>query len=663
MISISLFGKFSVLDPNGSPIPLTGAKTLGLVAYLALNTEMPPSRDRLMALFWGDRFTDQARQSLRQAIAKLRRTLDVTEGEVILAEHDRVGLNPDLVTVDVDTFAQIVHNPSPEATLRGVALLTGPLLDGLYGQQAEFEDWIASERQRFSTMSLKVLERAAELELQNGNTDQAVALARRMVALDPLRDASQIVLIRILAQHGERPAAVQQFNAHEALLQRELDVGAGPELLKLMDEVKSEGFMAKVADAAFPPASPPQPARASPAVSVRTSVAVVPFATLNTDEEYQLFAAGLTEDLTTNLSRFSWLDVKASVENRGPRLTSAEMSILGQELGLDYVVHGSLRALGTQLRLTVQLADPKTARYLWVTRYDREFDDLFGLQDDLADTIAASIEAEIERLAGRSTRETAFQDMSAWDCYHRGLAIQYEFDADTNLASQKHFRRAIELDPNFGLAHARLSYAMVISAIYFEAEDVAGILDEALELAQIAARHEPDDAVARFALGRVFLARGEYDRSIADLKAAIELNPGMAQAHCGLGDAMAYSGRLDRAIGCFEEAVRISPADPYRWAFLSYGATAFLFKGSFEEAAKWAAEAETVPNSHYWPTAIRASALAHLDRKEDAAAAVASLKRQRPGITRDFVRQRLFYLRDPNQIDLYVSGLEKAGLG
>jgi len=662
MISINLFGKFSVRDANENPIPLTGAKTQGLVAYLALNTEMPPSRDRLMALFWGDRFTDQARQSLRQAIAKLRRTFDVAEGGVIITEHDRVGLNTELVTVDVDAFSDIVHNPSTDSTLKGVALLTGPLLDGLYGQQPEFEDWIASERQRFSTLSLKILERAAELELQNGKTDDALALARRMVSLDPLRDASQIFLIRILAQHGERAAAVQQFNTYEAFLQKELDVGAGPELLKLIDEVKGGGITTKTAEAAFPPASLPGPVRVSPAISVGTNVAVVPFATLNSDEEYQHFAAGLTEDITTNLSRFSWLDVKASVENRGPRLTSAEMSVLGQELGLDFVVHGSLRVLGTQLRLTVQLAEPKTARYVWVTRYDREFDDLFSLQDDLADTIAASIEAEIERLAGRSARETAFDEMNAWDCYHRGLAIQYEFDADTNLAAQKHFRRAIELDPNFGLARARLSYAMVISTIYFEAEDIEGILDEALELARAAARLEPDDAVARFALGRVYLARGEYDRSIADLQAAIELNPGMAQAHCGLGDSMAYSGQLDRAINCFEEAVRISPSDPYRWAFLSYGATAFLFKGAFDEAAKWAAEAESVPNSHYWPTAIRASALAHLDRTQDAADAVASLKLQRPGITSDFVRRRLFYLRDPEQLELYVSGLQKAGL-
>ena len=655
MIKIRLFGKFAIEDGSGAPIPVAGAKTQGLIAYLALNTEMPPSRDRLSTLFWGDRFSDQARQSLRQAVAKLKKTLSLDGADVVIAEHDRVGLNPDVVSVDVDEFTQLAHAGSAEASEKAVALLRGPLLEGFYGQQAEFEDWIASERQRFATMSLDVLEQAADAVLRRGNTADALALARRMVAMDPLRDASQLVLIRLLAQSGERAAAVQQFNAHEALLKRELGVGAGPELLKLMEEVKGEGFFAQEGPAERP--APPKPKPAG-----KTSIAVVPFATLSEDSEHGFFVEGLTEDITTNLSRFSWLSVKASVEHKGPRLTSGEMSELGQDLGLNYVVHGSLRAAGERLRLTVQLAEPKTARYVWVTRYDREGSDLFALQDDLADTIAGSVEAELQRLAGRGTRKIAEDDMNAWDCYHRGLAVQYEFDAETNTQAQALFRRAIELDPNFGLAYARLSYAIVISVIYFEAENVEALLEEALQFAQTAARLEPDDAVARFALGRVHLARGDYDRSIADLKAAVELNPGMAQAHCGLGDSMAYSGQLENAMGCFEEAVRISPSDPYRWAFLSYGATALLFKGAFDEAAKWAAEAEAVPNSHYWPTAIRASALAHAGRTAEAGEAVRHLQALRPGITCDFVESRLFYLRDPAQIETYVKGLKQAGL-
>jgi tetratricopeptide (TPR) repeat protein len=252
--------------------------------------------------------------------------------------------------------------------------------------------------------------------------------------------------------------------------------------------------------------------------------------------------------------------------------------------------------------------------------------------------------------------------MGAWECYHRGLAIQYEFNAKTNAESQRHFRRAIELDPHFAAAHARLSYAMVISAIYFEADNVSTLLDEALDLARQSCRLDPDDAVGRFALGRVYLARGEYDRSLEELHVAVELNRSMAQAHCALGDSLAYAGDLEKALPCFEEAVRLSPSDPYRWAFLSYGATALLFMGRYEQAVEWASRSEAVPNSHYWATAIRTSALGHLGNTNDAAQARADLEARRPGITCDFVRQRLFYLRDSSQIDTYVDGLKAAGL-
>jgi len=472
-----------------------------------------------------------------------------------------------------------------------------------------------------------------------------------------------MVLIRILAQSGERAAAIQHFNAYEALLQQELGVGAGVELQRLMGEVRGERFMAPVPEAVPESAAGPAKVAPDPAAPQGTAVAVIPFATIAPGAEQEFFVDALTQDLTTNLSRFRWLDVRASPTLSGPRLTARELSAVGTEMGLDYALHGSLRTHGDQLRLTVQLAEPATGRYVWVMRYDRTCADPMEVLDELAETIAASVDAELERLAGKAARALDIAEMSAWDCYHRGLAIQYEFSADTNSEAQRYFRRAIELDPNFAAAYARLSYAMVISAISFEAEDVTALLDEALDLARRSCRLDADDAVGRFALGRVFLARGEYDRSLAELETAISLNPSMAQAHCALGDSLAYAGDLETALPCFDEAVRLSPSDPYRWAFLGYGATALLFRRDFAGAADWAQRAEAVPNSHYWATAIRASALGNLGDAERAAEALAELKAARPGITLDFVRERLFYLRDPAQVEIYVGGLRKAGLG
>lgn len=663
MISIKLFGKLQIESAVGKPIPVSGSKTQGLIACLALNTDVHISRDRLMTLFWGDRFNDQARQSLRQAISKLRRLLEDVNGDIILADPDRVGFNPEKVKVDVDEFERLAEQNTPDDALSAINLLQGPLLDGLYGQQADFDDWLASERQRIATKATRVFEEAAKQQMKAGRGDAALHTVRRLIKLDPLRDASQIILIKILAQSGERAAAIQHYNSYVATLKAELGVGTGPDLQRLINEIRSENFTPIELEKAAVSAPPPvEPTHVSRNENRQPSIAVLPFATASPGQMQEFFAEGITEDLTANLSLYKWLNLRAGLPFDGARPTAADLAKLGKEHGIDYVVHGMLRDNGSKARLMVQLADTATGRYLWVTRYDRSSADLLDLQDELSDTIAASIEAELERIAGKAAHLRAADQLSAWDNYHLGLATQYEFNADTNQAAQQYFRKAIELDPNFAAAYARLSYAIVISTIYFEADNVETLLDEALKLARRSCLLDSDDAVGRFALGRVFLARGEYDRSVIELQSAIDLNPGMAQAHCGLGDSLAYSGKLDDAMERFEEAVRLSPSDPYRWAFLSYGATALLFKGEYEESAKWALKAESVPNSHYWATAIRASALGHLGVEKQAAAALQELLRRKPGIDCDFVRERLFYLQDPSQIDLYVDGLRKAGL-
>ncbi len=649
MIEINLFGKLAVCDANGDEIAVAGAKTIGLLAFLALSTEMPPSRERLVAMFWGDRFTDQARQSLRQAVAKLKRTFEAAGvADAIVTEGDRIGLNPASVRVDVDDFLVLSKDTSEDATATAVSMLKGPLLDGVYGQQAEFEDWLASERQRVSEIASRVMERAASQASQSGDVTTAIAIARRVSELDPWSDSAQMPLIRILAQKGDRAAAVQHFKKYEDTLKSEIGVGPGQELLKLMGQVRGEGFFAEEDGPAPAPATAPIQSKGGGT----TTVVVMPFSWIAAEKSDAFLVDGIVDDLKTKLARFTWLTVKeGQADGASP-----------DDEGVTYRLQGAMRSQGDKYRLTVQLVDGTSGRYLWVERYDRQTTDTFDLQDELSDTIAGSVEAVVERLAGSETKDIQLENANAWDCYHRGLAIQYEFDAATNKEAQKYFRRAIDLDPNFGLAYARLSYAIVISVIYFEEDAIEELLDEAIVLARKAARLEPNDAVARFALGRAHLARGEYSESITQLKMSIELNPNLAQAHCGLGDSMTYRGELDEAVGCFDEAVRISPKDPYRWAFWSYRAMAHLFAGKFDEAIQWAEGSENVPNSHYWSTAVRASALAHAGRMDEAEAAVAKLTERRPGISCDFVASRLFYLKDPDQVEIYVSGLRKAGL-
>ena len=187
-------------------------------------------------------------------------------------------------------------------------------------------------------------------------------------------------------------------------------------------------------------------------------------------------------------------------------------------------------------------------------------------------------------------------------------------------------------------------------------------MDDALNAAQRAIELDDQDANGFFTLGRVHLARREYDRAIDALQHAVELNPSLAVTYCGLGDSYAYEGRLDEAIEQFEISIRLSPHDPFRWAFYSYRSLAHLFRLEFAEAASWARKSVQIQNAQYWARAHLVAALGHLGDENQARTAVIDLMRIKPEFSLAFAREHLFYLKRSEQIEIYVDGLRRAGL-
>jgi tetratricopeptide (TPR) repeat protein len=198
--------------------------------------------------------------------------------------------------------------------------------------------------------------------------------------------------------------------------------------------------------------------------------------------------------------------------------------------------------------------------------------------------------------------------------------------------------------------------------VYFDVLPDRSLMDEALEMARRAIELDDQDANNYFTIGRVHLARREYDRAIEALEYALKLNPCLAVSYCGLGDSLAYEGRLDEAIEQFELAIKLSPHDPFRWAFFSYRSLAHLFRGEFEQAALWARNAVRIPNAQYWARAHLVAALGHLGDRDQAALAVAELLQKKPDFSIGFAREHLFYLKRDDQLQTYLTGLHKAGL-
>jgi tetratricopeptide (TPR) repeat protein len=276
------------------------------------------------------------------------------------------------------------------------------------------------------------------------------------------------------------------------------------------------------------------------------------------------------------------------------------------------------------------------------------------------------ITARIEPAIGYAERQRAVRsgrrDLDAWDCYHRGVWHFFRFTAQDNAEAQRLLQRSRELDPGFGEAHAWWAYAVMLGMVYWDTTPAPALLDEALAATRKALSIDDQNAVFYALEARVQIARGEYESASAENALAIRLNPTLAAAYCGLGDTLAYMGRFEEAIENFELAINLSPNDPQRWAFLSYGALALIFKGDYTAAVQWADRASVIPNCQYWTRAHKAVALAYLGKLDAAGDCVRQLLAEKPNFCRAFARQKLFYLKDPRQLALYLAGLEKAGV-
>jgi TolB-like protein/DNA-binding winged helix-turn-helix (wHTH) protein/Tfp pilus assembly protein PilF len=408
----------------------------------------------------------------------------------------------------------------------------------------------------------------------------------------------------------------------------------------------------------------PGPASSGAALSWggRPAVAVLPFKNLSGDPEQEYFSDGITEDIIAALSKYRSLAVIARNSSFAFKDAGGDVRQVGLTLGGDYLVEGSVRKIGQRVRVTAQLVETEGGRQLWAERYDRDLENLFALQDEITIAIAARIEPEIGAAERLRVERKAVPTLHAWDYFRLGTKHFYRSTAADNLEAQRLFHRAIELDPSLAEAYGFLSYALVLSMVYFEADPSEERLDEAVTVGRKGVELDDQDGLLRFMYGRALLARKAYGDALAELETAVALNPYLAVSYCGLGDTLAYEGRISEAIPYFQKAIDLSPYDPLRWAFCSYRALAHIFAREFELAFDWAQRATRVPNAHYWAFAHCVSALGHLERPEELGVATRELLQRKPDFSCSFARKRLFYVKSPEQLELYVEGLRRAGI-
>lgn len=399
----------------------------------------------------------------------------------------------------------------------------------------------------------------------------------------------------------------------------------------------------------------------APSPATRASIAALPLSRLDGGGTDHL-GEGIARDIMALLARCRWITVVSTESSFGFLEDRDRPQKIGRELGVRYLVGGTIRQVDRHIRIGAELTACEDARLLWSRNYDGEIDNLFDYQDDIANRIAAAIEPELGVLEREAARRKDPENLDAWDCYQKGMSHLYRFaPGDLDLA-EEWLARAIELDPELARAHAGLAYVRVQEAFYGDPGRREAALNAAIDDAARAVDLDSRDPFGHFCLGRALSLKNDYDAADLELDAALELNPSFAQAYFAKGFNLTNSGRPREAIPLLDRAVQLSPVDPHLWTFHHVLALAYYQLGEFERAQRCAAVAIRQANVSYWPFATYCSILGNAGHPERAGEIKNRLLRIKPGYSLEFARQDYFFSDDEDFIETYVDGLRKAGI-
>ncbi|AUX75670.1 adenylate/guanylate cyclase domain-containing protein [Sinorhizobium fredii] len=450
--------------------------------------------------------------------------------------------------------------------------------------------------------------------------------------------------------------AYRQVKARLDLLVSDL---GNTQLKNIAEPIRVYSLRVGTTEAKATATSQPVTSRPTTELPPKLSIAVLPFANMSGDAEQEYFADGISEDIITSLSKLPQLFVIARNSSFTFKGKNVHVQEVGRNLGVRYVLEGSVRKSGNRVRITAQLIDAASSGHLWAERFDRDLTDIFAVQDDVTQQIVGALainltEGDRQRLAPEHTG-----NIEAYDYFLRGRELWHRLTMETNVAARDLLQRAIKLDPNFASAHAFLALTHVLDYLNGWSPSPPNSREQAEELATRAVALDDRDPRAHWALSIVELYSRRHDVAISEAQRAIVLNPNFAEGHVSLGEALNYSARADEALKHFDRAKVLNPYFPD--VLLHFQALASFHLGRYEQAVGLLKERLTRNPVTDVSRALLAASYGHLGRFDDARAAWQEVFRVNPDYSLEYRRKVLPY-KNPDDFELVVDGLRKAGL-
>lgn len=659
---IRLLGGLDVTSADGQSVRFGTRKSALLFAALILAGRRGHNREGLAEGFWPGRGDAQSRNSLRQALADIRRWFPAAGDAAISIEGDQetVALTAGPDEADVWVFERKIAGNEMADLAFAAGLYRGDVLAGEVIPE-HLEEWFGPHQVRYRQKALQMVERLSLAPPEAGAANEMACeqLAERLLASDPTAEAAHRALMRIHIARGHENAALRQFESCRALLRKHLEVEPEAQTNALAQSLQSLDRH-RQAESAHDTAQPPQPVSNPGRPHDQPSVAVMAFDNLGgVDDEY--FADGVVEEITAALSRIRDFFVIARQSAFTYKGRFVDVRKVGRELGVTYVVEGTIRRGGDRLRISVQLVDAETRTQLWSERYEGTTDDIFEFQDRIAAQVAGAIHPAIRGAEIELAKRKPPTSMRAYDFVMRAYPNIWGRRKDTNDQAIELLKKAIAVDPAYGRAHALLAWCHASNAAYLWAEHPESELKKARAAVE-AAGPIGDDPTALTAAGSALSMCGEQERAAPFIEKALKLDPNNAWAWARHGWIAIYKDEAGHAQEPFRRAMTLSPMDPFAFNMRLGMATAMAKTGFVSDAVAIAREVIAAHPDIIMSYRYLAAWSAMSGDLETARWAAQKLLAAQPDFTIERYRSLPFFTHMSEWADRVVRALKQAGL-
>jgi TolB-like protein/cytochrome c-type biogenesis protein CcmH/NrfG len=420
------------------------------------------------------------------------------------------------------------------------------------------------------------------------------------------------------------------------------------------------GAVEVVHDGALSAALAPEQQIASLPLPDRPAIAVLPFVNMTGDPDQEYFSDGITEDIITALSKLRWFFVIARNSSFIYKGRSVHLKQIADELGVRYVMEGSVRRGGNRLRITAQLNDVASGGHIWAERYDRDLADVFAVQDEITEAIVAAIEPQLYAAENFRARRKAPDSMDAWDLVMRALSHYWRVTRQDSVVAQALLEKATALDPNYGQALGLLAASYIFSA-HMGWADMAKVAPLAERAASAAILADGDDAWAHFALGGVYLIARRFEDSLAEFNVALRHNPSFSLAQGYYGLALAYCGRWQEGEQAVRRALGLSPHDPLAAVYCGIASYTRFVGRDYDEAMRLAREAIRQRADFVGAHRVLTASAGMSGRNDTAQAALQELRRVQPNVSLAWIAEHM-PIQHAADREHYLDGFRRAGL-